>query len=87
MLIVHCDLLFRTLEVQKVERSLPTTIAVKRRLDTTPSAGTKLPAVKRSRPTLPTGSDKQLQPTSMPQSSDNVGLSGNSEKLTYKVEC
>jgi hypothetical protein len=85
MLIVHCNRLFRTLEVQKVERSIPATIAVKRRLDTTPSAGTKLPAVKRSRPTLPTGSDKQLQPTSMPQSSDNVGLSGNSEKLTYKV--
>lgn len=78
MFLVHCNLLFRRLEVQKVERSLPAPVAIKRRIDTVPSAGTKLPTVKRSRPPLTTGSDKQLQPTSLPQSSDNVGLSGNS---------
>lgn len=66
------------LEVQKVERTLPAPLAVKRRIDTAPSAGTKLPTVKRSRPPLTTGSDKQLQPSSLPQSSDNVGLSGDS---------
>lgn len=81
---VHCNRSCRRLEVQKVERSLPAPVAIKRRIDTAP--GTKLPTVKRSRPTLTTGSDKQLQPTSLPQSSDNVGLSGNSGKLTYKVE-
>ena len=86
MFLVHCNLLCRRLEVQKVERSLPAPLAVKRRIDTAPSAGTKLPTVKRSRPPLTTGSDKQLQPSSLPQSSDNVGLSGNSGKLTCKVE-
>ena len=86
MFLVHCNFLCRRLEVQKVERSLPAPVAIKRRIDTAPSAGTKLPTVKRSRPPLTTGSDKQLQPTSLPQSSDNVGLSGNSRKLTCKVE-
>jgi len=84
--LVHCNLLCRRLEVQKVERSLPAPLAIKRRIDTAPSAGTKLPTVKRSRPTMTTGTDKQLQPSSLPQSSDNVGLSGNSGKLTCKVE-
>jgi len=69
-----------------VERSLPAPVAIKRRMDTAPSAGTKLPAVKRSRPPLTTGSDKQLQPSSLPQSCDNVGLSGNSGKLICKVK-
>lgn len=64
------------LEVQKMDRSLPVPVAAKRRIETAPNAGTKLPTVKRSRPPVTTGSDKQLQPTSVLQSSDNVGLSG-----------
>jgi hypothetical protein len=69
-----------------MDRSLPVPVAAKRRIETAPNAGTKLPTVKRSRPPVTTGSDKQLQPTSVLQSSDNVGLSGNSGKLTYRVE-
>jgi len=83
---VHCNILCRRLEVQKVERGLPAPVAIKRRIESAPIAGTKLPTVKRSRPPLTTSSDKQLQPASLPQSSDYVGLSGNSGKLTCKVE-
>jgi hypothetical protein len=86
MLLVHCNLFCRRLEVQKVDRSLPAQVATKRRIDTAPSAGTKLPTAKRSRPPATTGSDKQLQPTSMPQSSENVGLSGNSGRQMCGVE-
>ncbi|XP_021913667.1 protein HIRA isoform X2 [Zootermopsis nevadensis] len=64
------------LEVQKVSRSVPPSVTTKRRIDTAVSVGTKLPVVKRSRPPVTSGSDKQLQPTSLPQSSGDEGLSG-----------
>jgi hypothetical protein len=86
MLLMRCTLFSRRLEVQKVDRSLPAPVATKRRIDTASSAGTKLPTVKRSRPLVTTGPDKQLLPAGVPQSSDNNGLSGNSGKLMCKVE-
>lgn len=64
--------------MQKVSRSVPPSVTTKRRIDTAVSVGTKLPVVKRSRPPVTSGSDKQLQPTSLPQSSGDEGLSGNS---------
>lgn len=75
---IHCIHYYRRLEVQKVGRSVPTPVTTKRRADAAPSVGTKLPVVKRSRPPVTSGSDKKPPPTSLPQSSGNVGLSGNS---------
>jgi len=69
-----------------VDRSLPTPVATKRRMDTALCVGTKLPIVKRSRPPAATGSGKQQQPTSVPQSSGSVGLSGNSGMSVCRVD-
>jgi hypothetical protein len=83
---MHFTLFCRKLEVQKVDRSVPTPVATKRRMDIAHSTGTKLPIVKRSRPPVATSSDKQLQPTSLPQPSSKGGLPGNSETLTCNVD-
>jgi hypothetical protein len=84
--LMHCTLFCRRLEVQKVDRSVPTPVATKRRMDTAHGIGTKLPIVKRSRPPVTTNSDKQLQPASLPQPSGKVGLPGNCGRLTCKVD-
>lgn len=82
----HFTLFYRRLEVQKVDRSVPNVVATKRRMDSAHGTGTKLPTVKRSRPPVATSSDKQLQPTSLPQPSGKVGLPGNYGRLTCEVE-
>jgi hypothetical protein len=79
--LMHFTIFCRRLEVQKLDRSVPTLVATKRRMDTAHGIGTKLPIVKRSRPPVTTSCDKQLQPTSLPQPSGKVGLSGNSGRL------
>jgi hypothetical protein len=71
--------------VQKVGRSVSTPVTTKRRTETAVSVGTKLPAVKRSRPAVTSASDKQLPPASLPQSSGSVGLSGNCGKWMCTV--
>jgi hypothetical protein len=55
-------------------------------MDTAHSTGTKLPTVKRSRAPVTTGSDKQLQPSSLPQHSGKGGLPGNSGTVACKVD-
>ncbi|XP_069684030.1 protein HIRA isoform X2 [Periplaneta americana] len=67
------------LEVQKVDRSVPTPIAVKRRADISVSVGTKLPVVKRSRLSVTTGPEKPVQPTTLPQSAGSVSVAGVGE--------
>jgi hypothetical protein len=83
---MHFTLFCRRLEVQKVNRIVPIPVATKRRVDTAHSTGTKLPIVKRSRPPVATSSDKQLQQTSLPQTSGRGGLPGNSGTVVCKVE-